>query len=71
MVAVAYGSAVEFFGDVAFNGLTTVKTGNNVAVYCGETNLRIGKFNLKTKKGFINFDTTVYGEPFEYDVRVK
>ena len=70
-LALAYGSAVEFFDDAAYNGLTLVKSGNNVKAYCNVTNSRIGKFNFKTNKGFINFNTELYDTPFEYTVRVK
>lgn len=73
VLALAFTSAGEFFSDTTFNGLKVIKNkkGNTVKAYCAETNKRIGKFNLKTNKGFINYNTDIYGEPFEYTLRVK
>ena len=71
VLALAFVSAGEFFSDVIFNGLKAVKNGNTFNVYCAETNERIGKFNTKTNKGFINYNTEIYGTPFEYTLRAK
>jgi hypothetical protein len=71
MLALAYNTAVDFFDDLAYNGLTVVKSGNTFKAYCANTNKRIGKFNTKTKKGFINYNTEFYDTPFTYTLRVK
>ena len=71
MLALSYISSVDFIDDVAYNGLSLVKSGNTLKAYCNVTNLRIGKFNLKSKKGFINYNTDIYDTPFEYTLRVK
>ena len=71
MLALAYNTVVDFFDDLAYNGLTVVKSGNTFKAYCSVTGLRIGKFNAKTNKGFINYNTEFYGTPFDYTLRVK
>ena len=71
VLSLAFSSAFEFLSDISFNELAVVKSGNTLKAYCNETGLRIGKFNTKTNKGFINYNTDIYDTPFEYTLRVK